>query len=149
VDPFAPNQSFEVPGVVRLVINEQTTTSGDGVQDIKVNALHLTMVTGEEVIVSSAQSDVRGCPGCPPKPACADFMTGGGFINVGTGRANFGLNAGIKPNSTIPEIHLNYIDHNTGMHVRATSISVYVQGDAPTSRHLEGSAEINGAQGFT
>src|SRR6059036_3048815 len=36
VDPFAPNQSFEIPGVARLVINEQTTTSGGGVQDITV-----------------------------------------------------------------------------------------------------------------
>jgi hypothetical protein len=150
VDPFAPNQRFEIPNplggppVATLIINEQTTTSGGGVQDITVNALHLTLATGEEVIVSSAQSDVRGCPGCPPKPACADFMTGGGFINVGTSRANFGMNAGFKPNATTPAIHFNYIDHSISMHMKATSISVYVQGDTPTSRHLEGSADVDG-----
>jgi hypothetical protein len=150
VDPFAPNQIFEIPGVARLVINEQTKTSGGGVQDITVNALHLTLLlTGDEVILSSAQSDVHGCPDCPPKPACADFMTGGGFINAGNSRANFGFNAGLKPNSSTPEIHFNYIDHNTGMHVKATSTSVYEQGDTPTTRHMEGNAEINGVPGFT
>lgn len=152
VDPFAPNQRFEIPNplggppVATLIINEQTTTSGGGIQDITVNALHLTLATGDEVIVSSAQSDVQGCPGCPAKPACADFMTGGGFINVGTSRANFGMNAGFKPNATTPEIHFNYIDHSISMHMKATSISVYVQGETPTSRHLEGSAEVDGAQ---
>ena len=123
VDPFAPNQSFEIPGVARLVINEQTTTSGGG--------------------------DVKGCPGCPPIPACLDFMTGGGFINVGSSRANFGFNAGFKPNSSTPEIHFNYIDHNTGMHMKAASISVYVTGDTPMTRHMEGDAEIDGVSGFT
>jgi hypothetical protein len=150
VDPFAPNQSFEIAGVARLVINEQKTTSGDGVQDITVNALHLTLLlTGDEIIVSSARSDVQGCPGCPPKPACLDFMTGGGFINVGTSRANFGFNAGFKPNSSTPEIHFNYIDHNSGMHMKAASISVYETGDTATTRHMEGNAEIDGVSGFT
>jgi len=150
VDPFAPNQSFEIPGVARLVINEQTTTSGGGVQDITVNALHLTLLlTGDEVIISSAQSDVQGCPGCPPIPACLDFMTGGGFINVGTSRANFGFNAGFKPNSSTPEIHFNYIDHNSGMHMKAASISIYATGDTAMTRHMEGDAEIDGVSGFT
>ena len=154
VDPFAPNQTFDIPGVARLVINEQKTSTGGGTQDITVNAIHLTVtadsVVTAEVIVSSAHSDVQGCPGCPPKPPCStDFMTGGGWIKVGSGKANFGFNAGFKPNSSTPEIHFNYIDHNSGMQMKATSISVYTRGDTATTRHMEGNAEINGVSGFT
>src|SRR2546425_11339480 len=154
VDPFAPNQTFDVPGVARLVINEQKTSSGGGTQDITVNALHLTVtasgVLAAEVILSSAHSDVQGCPGCPPKPPCStDFVTGGGWIKVGNSKANFGFNAGFKPNASTPEIHFNYIDHNSGMHMKATSISVYAKGDTATTRHMEGNAEINGVPGFT
>src|SRR5213593_734829 len=159
VDPFAPNQTFDIPGVARLVINEQKTSTGGGTQDITVNAIHLTVtadsVVTAEVIVSSAHSDVQGCPGCPPKPPCStDFVTGGGWIKVGSGKANFGFNAGYKPNATTPEIHFNYIDHNSGMQMKATSISIYRQGDTAkgdtaTTRHMEGNAEINGAPGFT
>jgi len=122
-------------------------------QDITVNALHLTVtasgVVTAEVILSSAHSDVQGCPGCPPKPPCADFVTGGGWIKVDNSKANFGFNAGFKPNATTPEIHFNYIDHYTGMHMKATSISVYAKGDTATTRHMEGNAEINGVPGFT
>src|SRR3989441_4951268 len=158
VDPFAPNQTFTIPPnpigappVATLIINEQKTSSGGGTQDITVNALHLTvMVSGllaAEVILSHAHSDVQGCPGCPPNPPCADFVTGGGWIKVDNSKANFGFNAGYKPNSTTPEIHFNYIDHNTDMHMKATSISVYRKGDTITSRHMEGDAEINGVPG--
>src|SRR3989475_2796746 len=156
VDPFAPNQTFEVPGVAKLVINEQQTSSGGGTQDITVNALHLTVtasgIVTAEVILSSAHSDVQGCPGCPPKPPCADFVTGGGWIKVGNSKGNFGFNAGFKPNASTPEIHFNYIDHNSGMHMKATSISVYRQGDTSkgdtaTTRHMEGNAEIDGNPG--
>src|SRR2546422_1275284 len=158
VDPFAPNQTFEVPGVARLVINEQKTSTGSGTQDITVNAIHLTVtadsVVTAEVIVSSAHSDVQGCPGRPPKPPSADFVTGGGVIKVDNSKANFGFNAGFKPNATTPEIHFNYIDHNSGMQMKATSISVYRQGDTAkgdtaTTRHMEGNAEIDGVPGFT
>ena len=161
VDPFAPNQTFTippnpigVPPVATLIINEQNTSSGGGTQDITVNALHLTVtasgVLAAEVILSSAHSDVQGCPGCPPKPPCStDFVTGGGWIKVGNSKANFGFNAGFKPNASTPEIHFNYIDHNSGMQMKATSISVYRQGDTATTRHMEGNAEIDGVSGFT
>jgi len=156
--PFAQNQTFTippnppigVPPVATLIINEQKTASGGRTQDITVNAVHLTLATGDEVILSSAHSDVQGCPGCPPTPPCStDFVTGGGWIKVDNSKANFGFNAGYKPNSTTPEIHFNYIDHNSGMQMKATSMSVYRKGDTTTSRHLEGMAEINGVSGFT
>jgi hypothetical protein len=156
VDPFAPNQRVgpvEVVGVgtVTLIINEQAATTGPRFREIAVNAVHV-IVTGlveAEVILSHAESDIRGCPGCPPAPACHDFVTGGGFITVGTSRANFGFNAGFKTRATVPEGHLNYIDHNTGMHVKATSVTVYVEGISKTSHRFEGEAEVNGVPGFT
>ena len=155
VDPFAPNQTFVIPNpmggpsLATLVINEQKTSTGAGAQDITVNALHLTLATGDEVILSSAHSDVQGCPGCAPTPSCADFVTGGGWIKAGNSKANFGFNAGFKPGSSTPEVHFNYVDHNTGMQMKATSISVYRQGNTATTRHLEGNAEINGVAGST
>src|SRR3989475_5610081 len=164
VDPFAPNQTVPcppnpmgAPPVATLIINEQKTSSGGGTQDITVNALHLTVmasgIVAAEVILSHAHSDVQGCPGCPPKPPCStDFVTGGGWIKVGNSKTNFGFNAGFKPNSSTPEIHFNYIDHNSGMHMKATGISVYRQGDTSrgdtaTTRHMEGNAEIDGNPG--
>lgn len=149
LDPFAPNQTFQIPGVAKLVVNEQKTGSGGGAQEITVNALHLTLATGDEVILSSARSDIKGCPGCPPPPPCHDFVTGGGWISQGNDRGNFGFNAGFKPNAATPEVALNYIDHGTGMHVKARTITVYVEGGTRTSRHWEGDAEVDGMAGFT
>lgn len=156
VDPFAPNQTFgpiTVPGVgtVTLIVNEQESSSGPGSREIGVNAVHLTVqgLVQVEVILSHAHSGISGCPGCPPLPPCHDFVTGGGWITVGSSQANFGFNVGFKPNATTPEGHFNYIDHNTGMHVQTTSITAYVEGASKTSRHFEGSAEINGVPGVT
>ena len=50
-------------------------------------------------------------------------MTGGGWIKAGNSKANFGFNAGFKPGSSTPEVHFNYVDHNTGMQMKATSIT--------------------------
>jgi hypothetical protein len=144
------NQRVTIPGVATLIINEQNSSSGGGTQDITVNALHLILVTNDEVVLSSAHSDISGCPGCPPAPPCdEDFVTGGGWIKSGTSRANFGFNAGFKPGSTSPEVAFNYIDHNTGMHVKATSITKYVVGSTPRSRHFEGLAEVDGSPGHS
>ena len=163
-DAFAQSQpvTVVVPGVgtVTVVINEQMSSARPGFREITVNAVHVT-VTGlvqAEVILSSAHSDINGCPssvggggGCPLAPECHDFVTGGGFIAVPNGRANFGFNAGIKPNATEPDGHLNYVDHATGMHVKSTSVTRYTDTSAnsPNSRHFEGAAEINGQVGFT
>jgi len=54
-----PNQTVTIANVATLVINEQLTTPGD--PNITVNALHLTLGTGEQVILSSAHSDIV-CP---------------------------------------------------------------------------------------
>jgi hypothetical protein len=55
----APNQRVEVPGVATLVINEQVVTTNGSLREVRVNALHLTVVTGAEVILSSARSSIN------------------------------------------------------------------------------------------
>ena len=52
--------------------------------------------------------------------AADDFVTGGGWIR-GTpsgARANFGLKVGFEPVKGFFG-HLNYVDHDEGMHVKA------------------------------
>lgn len=51
-----PNQTVTIPGVATLVINEQIFASPT---DVTVNALHLTLAIGEQIIVSSAHSDMN------------------------------------------------------------------------------------------
>jgi hypothetical protein len=51
-----PNQTVVIANVATLIINEQITVPNS--IDITVNALHLILGTGEEVILSTAHSDV-------------------------------------------------------------------------------------------
>lgn len=51
-----PNQKISVAGVGTLVIDEQVIPVGE--PDITVNALHLTLATGDDLIVASAHSDI-------------------------------------------------------------------------------------------
>ena len=139
------------PPLATLFINEQTSTSSGTYREVRVNALHLIVPGVAEVILSSAKSDINCQPAVPPGPGpCHDFVTGGGWIKSadGSGRANFGFNAGFKGGSSTPQVHFNYIDHSIGKRVRATSISMYVPGPTSTSRHFEGEAEVNGTPGY-
>jgi hypothetical protein len=52
-----PNQTITIGVLATLVINEQIIVPGS--PNITVNALHLTLGTGEQVILSSAHSDVN------------------------------------------------------------------------------------------
>jgi hypothetical protein len=56
-----PNQTVTILGVATLIINEQIVPAGS--RDITVNALHLIVGTGEEVILSSSHSDVACATG--------------------------------------------------------------------------------------
>lgn len=49
------NQTVSVPGVATLVINEQIKAAGS----ITVNGLHLTLATGEEIVIASSHSDIE------------------------------------------------------------------------------------------
>lgn len=179
-----PNQRIDIPGLLgplaTLIINEQTVTGSGSSQAITINALHVKLATGEEVILGSATSLVNAAgqlnladrrrrsdppgnavaerkfasarkaalgdddcaPGANPvtkvmnllqtlglRPAvllahdCFDFVTYGGFFfgsSDGSGRVNFGGNAGFKNGPPPPPlmVHVNVVDHNTGRHIK-------------------------------
>jgi len=148
-----PNQIITLPNG-RIVINEQTASSSqkgnNSNSSITVNALHVTVnnpVTGgvTDVIFASAHADIN----CKGKPACTggDFVTGGGWIVPPSGaHGNFAVAGGIKNNGFWG--HLEYIDHGTGLKVHGTGVTAYVV-TGPTTRHIEGTAEVNGQPGFT
>jgi hypothetical protein len=139
-----PNQTIALPGG-RVVINEQQSSADNKSADITVNALHVIIDGVADVVISSAHADVA----CTGPPACpgGDFVTGGGWINTPSGaRGNFGVAGGIKNGAFWG--HLVYIDHGTGLKVKGTGVTMY-QVTGPTSRHIEGTAEVNGQPGFT
>lgn len=75
------------------------------------------------------------------EPVPLDFVTGGGWIERATGaKANFGVGGGVKNGAWWG--HLNYIDHGTGLHVKAISITGYRLFDERT-RDICGRAETN------
>jgi hypothetical protein len=143
----APNQTVQLP-VGEVIINEQSTGPGE----ITVNALHVIVPGVANVIVSSAHADIA-CQPAPsqPPPGCtgADFVTGGGWI-TGTpsgAKGNFGVAGGIKQGAFWG--HLTYIDHGTnGPQVKGTGVTAYTVVNA-TTRHIEGTAQVNGQDGFT
>ncbi len=141
----APNQTVALPNG-KVVINEQNSSVGGRTGDITVNALHVVVDGVADVIVSSAHADIScGKPVCD---SSKDFVTGGGWI-TGTqsgAKANFGVAGGIKNGAFWG--HLTYIDHGpNGPRVKGTGVTAYaVVND--TTRHIEGTAEINGQGGF-
>lgn len=89
-----------------------------------------------------------GPPVTPPPPECEDFLTGGGWI-TGTPSgdfANFGVGGGVKNGELWG--HLNYIDHATGMHVKATAVTGYFfVDDDPNCRIIDYEVDIDGEPG--
>jgi len=136
----APNQTIEVPGVVRIVINEQIVGPGS----ITVNALHITLIPPDsilapvltgDVVISRAHADIVCGPGTNPPPCqVKDFVTGGGQIIVGSParRISFGMVGGQKPNGLSG--HFNLVDHGNGRHLQGTTLTNYEVIDATTRR---------------
>lgn len=140
-----PNQT--VPLIVgEAVINEQSSSVSGNTGTITVNALHVKISGVADVVISSAEADIACGGGGPPSN---DFVTGGGFI-TGTpsgAKGNFGVAGGIKNGALWG--HLTYIDHRpNGPKVRGTGVTAYVVVNT-TTRHIEGTAEVNGVAGYT
>ena len=72
-----------------------------------------------------------------------DFVTGGGFIPVTGGSANFGFVAGYKPGASTSSCHLTYFDHAAGIRIQMTDLSEW--GGSDTTRTFKGLATVNGA----
>jgi hypothetical protein len=126
-----PNTVIDL-GVVRLVLNEQTTTSNS----ITVNAVHLTVnappVATADVVISHTHSDIN-CNGTQP-PACPvkDFVTGGGQITRNGAKVSFAVHGGTNADGTFRPGGLNVVDHGDGTHIQAKDLDAY--GDpSPTS----------------
>ncbi len=138
-----PNQTIEIPGVLTLVINEQKE-SNDEINEIQVNALHLTLETGEEIVVSHAKSGIL-CG--ESEPVQKDFVTGGGFIKEKGERANFGFVAGFKPGEDNQSGQFNYVDKSNDIHLKSIEITSF--DGTKNTRTFSGDATINGQGSFT
>jgi hypothetical protein len=135
-------QTVPLPGGGSVIINEQatgTSASGSG-GDITVTALHVILPGVADVVISRAHADIS----CAGQAVCdKDFITGGGFINA-SGRDTFAVAGGTRSGWG----HLQYIDHSTGMKVKGTGVTAYAV-TGTTSRHISGTADVNGSPGFT
>jgi hypothetical protein len=145
------NQRVDLPGGGVVILNEQVASVHDGHGDITVNALHIVIPgllpgTDTDVVVAQAHADINCAPPGPKCPSTRDFVTGGGWIVTDAGaRASLAVAGGIKNGFWG---HLTYIDHGTGMKVKGTGVTAYTVLPG-TLRHIEGTAEVNGASGYT
>jgi hypothetical protein len=98
------------------------------------------------VVVSSAQAGIVSVT--QPTVNGGDFVTGGGWITTSSGaKGNFSVDGGAT--NGVYWGHLNYKDQGTGMQAKATSITAYQVGATPNARHIEGTAQISGVDGYT
>jgi len=143
-----PNQRIALPNGF-VILNEQKSNTTGNSGEITVSALHVVVgdsLTGNiaDVTISSAHADIT----CPVPPACPnpnDFVTGGGWITASGGKANFGVAGGLKNGALWG--HLVYIDHGAGLKVKGTAVTNYEIVPGTTTRHITGSAEIDGSSG--
>jgi hypothetical protein len=140
-----PNQTVILPdGTGQVVINEQSSARRG---DVTVNALHVTVNTPAgraDAIVASAHADITCPSGGQVSCTGSDFTTGGGWISSSGNRGTFAVAGGVKQGAFWG--HLQFIDHGTGMKVKGTGVTAYTVTGA-TSRHIEGTADINGTSG--
>ena len=110
-----------------------------------VRALYLVIptLTGN---LSRQQDILVVVPEGPPDEVCGDRFTGGGFLfETPTGaRGNFAVGGGIHNGGFWG--HLNYIDLDTGMHVKGKTVTAYTV-TGTFSRRSEGTATIDGVAG--
>lgn len=133
----------------------------DGAQFIGTVIAHTTITMTDNATVSGAIWALNGAvtmindtislctgggSGSTPEPEkpCADFVTGGGWIN---NKSTFGVSGGIKNNSFWGNLSFNDHAKSNGVKVKSTSVTGYIVLDAVT-RQIEGIANVNGESGF-
>lgn len=137
------NQKVPLPDGSVIIVNEQVGSASANKGDLTVNALHVVVPGTADIVVASAHADIV----CANPPSCQsrdDFVTGGGWIPASGSKATFGVAGGIKNGSLWG--HLTYIDHANELKVKGTGVTAYLV-TGPTSRHIAGTAEINGVPG--
>lgn len=125
-----------------VILNEHTNSA----TTLTVNALHLIVNGAADVVVSSGRAGISS----PEQPSCSgeDYVSGGGWITTSSGaKGNFSVEGGTT--NGVPWGHLVYKDQGTGMQVKGTSVTAYGLGSTTNSRHIEGTAAINGVDGYT
>jgi hypothetical protein len=138
------NQVVEFPGG-KLIINYQATSRTATAGVITVAGIVVMFDNCLTGTIGMAHADIV-CGTTPPAEDCSDRVTGGGFI-FGTpsgDRGNFGVGGGIQNGRLWG--HLNYIDHGTGMHVKAQEVTGYEVVDAVT-RRISYDVTIDGEDG--
>ena len=143
----SPNQTISLPGGVMIILNEQVSSVQGGNGSISVNALHVTAPGVADALVSTALAVIGPLlvvGGGGGGGNCEDFVTGGGWITKDGAKGNFGVAGGRRKGELWG--HLEYIDHGTGMKVKGTGVTAYAA-TGPTSRHIEGNADIDGESG--
>lgn len=130
--------------VGRIILNEVVSNSDGNFSERTVNALRIEVFDVAELVLFHAHADVT----CAVSEPADDLLTGGGRIDgMPSGEpAAFGVAGGIVNGEFWG--HLNYVDRAADLHVRGTAVTAYTEIDA-TTRRIEGTAEINGAGGFT
>lgn len=133
----AANQLVSLP-TGDLVVNERITSTSGATGSITVNALHLNLTDGTDLLVASSRAGVTA-----GSSSCGSFRqptTGGGWIVGSTvGKATFGLSA--RPTATGVHGHLVYKDHGTGLRIHGP-VTLYQE--FGTGAILQGPATQNG-----
>jgi autotransporter-associated beta strand protein len=135
-----PNQSVALPNG-RVVINEQIVTDSA----ITVNAIHVVLDAGLDLVVASARAGYQSVQ--PPPPGGDDSITGGGWIPGPDDKRSFGFSGGFEDG--VLSGHLTFKDHHSGMKVEGVTVTSYGPGATANSRRIEGTAKVDGAGGFT
>ncbi len=140
----APNQTINILGLAKIVINEQSGSASGNKGSLKVTALRVTTLAGVDVALASSQASMT----CQVvRPTYGDYITGSGTIKTDCagGCGTFSLSAGYRDGKRWGS--LTYIDSSKNLTLRSTGITAYSAVNG-TTRLVKGSATVNGKSGF-
>lgn len=134
----AANQIVPLPDG-DLIVNERTTSTSGDTGSITINALHLTITDGTDLLVASSKAGVTsGSSNCS---SGRQPTTGGGWIVASsTGKGTFGV-SGRGTTTGGATGHVVYTDHGTGAKVQGPVTFYQELGNGAL---LQGPAQVNG-----
>ena len=138
------NQTINLLGIGKIVINEQSGTASGNQGSKKVTALHITTLVGVDVALASSEAAMT----CQVvRPTYGDYVTGSGTIKTDCASScgSFSLSAGYR-NSKLWG-GLTYIDSAKNLTIRSAGITAYSAVNS-TTRLVKGKATVNGKSGF-